>query len=524
MLPEPTRTSRARTSGVAANPRARAAALTTVVATLLAGCAVGPDYAQPVLPMPGQYLGQAALDQRAAQGDGAATATAATGATGVTAANAAIEGETWWRSFSDPQLDRLVAVALAQNLDLAQAVARVTQARAALGNADAALLPSGAVTGQAARAYQSVETPLGRVLDAQPGFDRYGSAYEVNAGVGWELDLFGGLRREREAARADYGASAAGLAATRLAVAAQTADTYISVCGLQARLYVANRQVQTQQQLLAMLELRAGKGLAPEREVRQVQGALAAARAAVPVLQTGLESAMNALDVLLGAAPGTYRVELAAPRDIPQAPALIASGTPGELLRRRPDLIAAERRLAAAHARIGVAVAEYYPKLSLSTMAGSATSISGGNLFTSGASQGAAALGLRWRLFDFGRIEAQIAQAEGGRAEALAAYRQAALRATADVENAMSDLLRRTEQADALAQGVIALDAARQSTAAAYEKGVLSLVELLQTDERLLAASDARAQARTEAARAAVATFRALGGGWQDGGAAVAAR
>ena len=137
--------------------------------------------------------------------------------------------------FSDPQLIRLVELALEQNLDLAQASARVVQARAGLGAADAALLPSGSVSGQAARAYQSVETPLGRVLNAQPGFGRYGDAYEMNAGASWELDLFGGLRRNREAALADYQASEAGAVATRLAVAAQTADIYISIRGLQTR-------------------------------------------------------------------------------------------------------------------------------------------------------------------------------------------------------------------------------------------------------------------------------------------------
>ncbi|MEX3899498.1 efflux transporter outer membrane subunit [Paraburkholderia sp. BR10954] len=466
-----------------------------VVASLSAGCAVGPDYVRPDVPMPERFMGQTAVDHRHA------TATA--------------DLVTWWTAFGDPQLTQFVALALEQNLDLAQASARVAQARSALGAANAALLPSGNVSGQAARVYQSVETPLGRVLNSTPGFDRYGNEYEANLSASWELDVFGGLRRGREAALAEYEASEAGAAATRLAVAAQTADIYISIRGLQARLNVARRQVQTQQDLLSTINLLYGKGLAAELQVRQAEGALAQVRASVPVLETGLDAAMNALDVMLGAQPGVHRAELLEAGDIPVPPQIGATGSPRELLRRRPDLIVAERHLAASNARIGVAIAEYYPKVSLSGLIGSATSVASGNLFSSGASQAAGVLGLRWRLFDFGRINAQIGQAKGQEAEMLAAYRLAALHATEDVENAFSALVKREEQAAALTQGVDSLGRARAASFAAYQKGVVSLIEVLQADDSLLRTSDARVQAQTESARAAVAAFKALGGGWQ---------
>lgn len=466
-----------------------------LVASLSTGCAVGPDYVRPVVPLPERFQGQAAVGHRQA--------------------TASADLATWWTGFGDPQLTRFVTLALEQNLDLAQASARVTQARAGLGAARAALLPSGNVTGQAARAYQSVETPLGKVLKSTPDFDRYGDAYEANAGASWELDLFGGLRRGREAALAEYQSSEAGAVATRLAVAAQTADIYISIRGLQTRLDVARRQVETQQELLLKTNLLYGRGLAAELQVRQAEGALAQVRASVPVLEAGLEVAMNALDVMLGSPPGTHRAEVAEAGDIPAAPQIAATGSPGELLRRRPDLIVAERRLAASNARIGVAIAEYYPKLSLSSLIGSATSVSSGDLFGGGASQAAGVLGLRWRLFDFGRIDAQIEQAKGRDAEMLATYRLAVLRATEDVENAFSALVKREEQAAVLAQGVESLGRARGASFSAYQKGAFSLIEVLQADDNLLRASDARAQARTESARAAVAAFRALGGGWQ---------
>lgn len=465
------------------------------VASLSTGCAVGPDYVRPEMPLPGRFQGQTAVDRRLAK--------------------SSADLVTWWTGFGDQQLTRFVTLALEQNLDLAQASARVTQARAGLGAANAALLPSGTVAGQAARAYQSVETPLGQVLNSQPGFDRYGNAYEINLGASWELDVFGGLRRGREAALAEYQSSEAGAVATRLAVAAQTADIYITIRGLQARLDVARRQVQTQQELLSTINLLYGKGLAAELQVRQAEGALSQVRASLPVLEAGLDVAMNALDVMLGSPPGTHRAEMIKAGDIPTAPQITATGSPGELLRRRPDLIVAERRLAASSARIGVAIGEYYPQFSLGGLLGSATSVSSGNLFTSGASQAAGVLGLRWRLFDFGRINAQIEQAKGREAEMLAAYRLAALRATEDVENALSALVKREEQAAVLTQGVDSLGRARGASFAAYQKGVVSLIEVLQADENLLRASDTQVQARTESARAAVAVFKALGGGWQ---------
>jgi len=327
--------------------------------------------------------------------------------------------------------------------------------------------------------------------------------------------VFGGLRRGREAALADYQASEAGAVATRLAVAAQTADIYITIRGLQGRLKVARHQVQTEEDLLSTISLLYGKGLAAELQVRQAEGALAQVHATVPVLEAALDTAMNALDVMLGSQPGTHRAELLDGGDVPVAPRIAATGTPGELLRRRPDLIVAERRVAAANARIGVAIAEYYPKFSLSGLIGSATTMGVGNLFTGGANQAAGVLGLRWRLFDFGRINAQIAQAKGQDAEMLAAYRLAALHATEDVENAFSALVKRDEQAAVLGGGVDSLGRARAASFAAYQKGVVSLIEVLQADENLLRASDQRVQAQTESARAAVAAFKALGGGWQ---------
>ena len=462
---------------------------------LLSGCAVGPDYQRPDAPLPDRYL---------TQPRGAANITAHP-----------LVSAAWWDGFDDPLLSSFVSRALAQNLDLAQASAQLAQARAGADAATAALLPAGNIDAQTARAHQSVETPLGQVLNSAPGYDRYGNSYEANLTASWELDVFGGLRRSRQAALAEYQASQAGVAAARLAVAARTADTYITIRGLQARLAITRRQVQTRQDLLEKVQLLYERGLSPEYEVRQIEAELLQVQATVPILQTGLDAAMNALDVMLGVPPGTHRSSLAEAGPIPHTPELASTGTPADLLRRRPDLIVAERRLAASNARIGVAISEYYPKLSLSALLGSATAVSSGNLFTGGASQSAGVLGLRWRLFDFGRVNARISQTKGQEAEALAAYRQSVLRATEDVENAFSSLANRETQAAMLDKGEAALASARQSSFASYSKGAASLIEVLRADEKMLQVADANAQAKVESAQAAVAVFKALGGGWQ---------
>jgi len=462
---------------------------------LFAGCAVGPDYRRPEIALTPDFVGETRIANRQREGS--------------------TDLRAWWVAFGDPLLTRYVAAALEQNLDIAQAGARVAQARAALRLSTSALLPSVNGSAQAVRAYQSIETPLGQILNAAPDFDRSGNYYEADLGASWELDVFGGLRRGRQAARADYQASAAGAVATQLAVAAQTADVYVTIRGLQARIAIAREQAETRRQLLSIVKLQFDKGVASELQVRQVEGSLALVEAQIPVLDAGLDAAMNALDVLLGTQPGTHRAELTPVVAIPMAPGISDAGAPADIIRRRPDLIVAERHLAAANARIGVAVSEYYPKFSLAALLGSATAaISSDNLFTSGASQHQSVLGLRWRLFDFGRVEAQISAARGRTAESLAAYRLAVLKATEEVENSFSALVNREAQVDILMRGESSLSRARDSSLAAYKGGVVSLIEVLDADSNLLQVQDAKAQAQTEAARAAIASFRALGGGW----------
>lgn len=475
--------------------RTHALSLSILTSSLLmSACAVGPDYHRPELAVPAAFIGQQAVEARSP----AQTA----------------DIVQWWQGFNDPVLTQLETLALAQNLDLEQAVARVSQSRASLRNATAALLPSAGVSAQAATNHLSEQTPLGRVLSASPGFDRNGEYYEADLKAAWEIDLFGGLRREREGAVASYQAAKADAAAARLAVAAQTADVYVTIRGLQTRIAIAKDQIKTQQQLVSTVNLQYDKGVAARLQLSQSQGALAQVRASLPILEDALENAQNALDVLLGSQPGTHRGLLAASAPIPEAPAISTAGGPADLLRRRPDIIAAERRLAASNARIGAAISDYYPKVALSGLIGTATTTAGSVFSDGGANQAQGAVGLQWRLFDFGRIGAEVNAAKGRQAEALAAYRQSLLQATQDVDNAFSTLIKREDQEVILAGGEQSLTQARDSSLAAYKGGVVSLIEVLDADNRLLATRDARAQAKTETARAAIASFRALGGGW----------
>lgn len=471
----------------------RSIILLPIIVSTLTACTVGPNYKRPNISLPEQYIGTPLKSSND---------------------NSKTDIAIWWQSFNDPQLTRYVTLALKQNLDLTQAYTRVTQAQAGLSAANASLQPIGTVGTQAAKVYQSVETPLGQVLNSMPDFDRHGSSYEANLSATWELDIFGGLRRDREAALANYQSSNAGASAVRLMVAAQTANIYINIRGLQSRLDIAHQQLQTQQQLLSTINLLYSNGLASEFQVKQAKANVAQVQAVVPVLGMNLDFAMNALDVMLGTVPGTHRAELAEVKPIPVIPQITETGTPRDLLRRRPDLIMAERQLAASNARIGSAIAEYYPKVSLGGLIGSATTASG-NLFSSGANQAAGLLGLRWRLFDFGRINAEISLAKGQEAEKLAAYQLAVLHAAEDVENSLSTLSKRQEQLMALQDGENALKHAQKIALIAYQKGINSRIEVLQADSNVLQFSDRKLQARTDSALAAVAVYKSLGGGWQ---------
>ncbi|SUA88655.1 efflux transporter outer membrane subunit [Pandoraea pulmonicola] len=475
----------------------------------LAGCALGPDYAPPKVDLPEHFASGVLLKQR----------DAALGVrTGTQQDAAALDA--WWTRFQDPVLTGIVEQALVQNLDLQAAMARVEQARAQARAAGAQRLPSLALNGRVTRQHQSLESPLGALARSRPGYNRNSTDYDIGAGASWELDLFGGLARTAQAASAVAQAAEAQRDGVRVSVVAEAADAYFRVRAAQRRLAIAQDQIETDTRLMEIVRLRLKDGLATARELAQSEALLAQARTTLPPLRIERETQLNRLDVLMGAAPGTYarRMSEATQRDDAHArpiaiPAIADASAPADLLRRRPDVIAAERRLAAANARIGAALAEYYPKLSLSGVLEFET-LAGGRVPSAATFQPLAALGLRWRLFDFGRIDAEVAQARGANAQALAEYRLTMLHATEDVENAIVSLVELEQQRKDLASAVEAQTRARDSAQEAYTGGTVSLYEVLDADRQLLTVRDADALAQADNARAAVATFRALGGGW----------
>jgi NodT family efflux transporter outer membrane factor (OMF) lipoprotein len=419
----------------------------------------------------------------------------------------------WWTGFHDPELTRIVQRALNQNLDLAAAMTRVQQARAAARGAGAQRMPSGNLSASTTTIHQSTESMTGRLASNLPGYDRNQNYYDLGFAASWETDLFGGLKKGAEAATAEAQAAEASRTGTRITVAAEAADAYMQIRGAQARLNFAKEQITIDSHLVELVQQRRDAGVASDRELAQAQAVLSQAKATIPLLTVSLEAQLNRLDVLMGAQPGTYATELTPVVDIPDVPAISDYGAPTDLLRRRPDIIAAERTIAASNARIGQALAEYYPKLSLSGIVGS-QAVAPAHLFEQQGLQPVSVVGLRWRLFDFGRVASEVQLARGANAEALLQYRSSVLHATEDVEDAFSLLVQSENRRNEILREIAELQRVRDRSEESYTAGVIGLTDVLDADRQLLVAKDDLAIARESAARAAVGSYRALGGGW----------
>jgi len=456
---------------------------------LLAGCAVGPDYRPPSL---SELKAPAAFNAAAP-------------------AAAEVDLARWWTGFDDPVLAGLVERALAANLDIAEAGARLRQARASLRGAQGQALPTLGASGSASR---SVGREGGSFVDPTTGttISTGGDSTVFRAGIdaAWEADLFGGIRRDIEAARADAQASLGNLHFAQLSVASEVGLNYLDARLAQARLRIARDNLASQDETLRIVGWRAQAGLVSALDLEQARQLRAQTAAGIPAIETRYTAAVNRIAVLIGEAPGAVTPLLAEPAPVPLAPAAIA--IPAEVLQRRPDVAAAERTLAAETARIGVPTAELYPALRLSgSFSGTATSIGDlpsaaiGNLVSS----------ITAPIFQGGRIRAAI---EGQRASAdaaLAVYRRSVLTALEDVENALTAIgaaERREREAN------VALAAARNAVTYArsqYRAGLIDFQALLESERGLLSSEDGSAIARADRATATVQLYKALGGGWQ---------
>ena len=463
------------------------------LATTLTGCAVGPKYRRPTANLQ-PFHNAPSIEARASS-------------------LPAPPLDQWWTGFRDPALTRIVKRALDENLDLAAAMTRVEQGRAAAQAAGARRMPSGNLYGSTTTLYQSTESMTGRLASHAPGYSRTQNYYDLGFTASWETDLFGGLKKGAQAAIAEAQAAEASRTGTRITVAAEAADAYMQIRGAQARLIFAKDQIVTDEHLVELVQQRKDAGIASDRELAQAQALVSQAKATIPLLTISLEAQLNRLDVLMGAQPGTYAAELSSVADIPDVPEISGYETPTDLLRRRPDVIAAERMVAASNARIGQALAEYYPKLSLSGIVGS-QALAPAHLFEKQGFQPISLVGLRWRLFDFGAVAAEVKAARGANAEALIQYQSSVLHAAEDVEDAFSLLVQSENRRNEILREISELQRVRDLSEQSYTAGVIALTDVLDADRQLLAAKDDLAVARESAARAAVGSYRALGGGW----------
>lgn len=464
------------------------------LAVALAGCNVGPKYRPPSVHLQ-PFQTAPSIEAR-------------------TTTQPAPPLDQWWVGFSDPELTKIIQRALDQNLDLAAALTRVQQARAAAKGEGAKRLPAVYAYGSTTSFSQSLESPFGRVHPIIPGYDRDQNYYDLGVSSSWETDLFGGLRKGAEAATAEAQAAEANRTGTRISIVAEAADAYMQIRGAQARLIFAREQIDTDQHLVDLVHQRKDAGVASDRELAQAEAVLSQAKATVPLLEISLSSQLNRLDVLMGAQPGTYSAELKVVSGIPSVPAIPNASAPMDLLRRRPDVIAAEREVAASNARIGQALAEYYPKLSLTGIVGS-EAIAPTHLFEQQGFQPIGVAGLRWRLFDFGRIDAEVKMARGANAEALLKYRSSVLHAAEDVEDSFTTLVESENRHADILREIDELQRVRDRSQESYQAGVIGLTDVLDADRQLLVARDELALTRASEARAAVGCFRALGGGWK---------
>ena len=455
-----------------------------VALACLVGCAVGPDYREPAPSLPQRWAG-------------AETAAVPT----VPPQPTPTPDPSWWRRFDDPVLDQLVDQALAANTDLRIARARLRAARAASAQAQGALWPTVGAYGSATRTSDAGQ-------DAR-------SSYGLGFDASWEIDLFGGLRRGSEAAAADADASAATLAATHVSLVAEVARNYVLLRGYQRRIEITQANLDNQSQTLQLTEWRAQAGLVGQLDVEQARANREQTRAQLPVLLDAATQTRHAIAVLLNQPPAALDARLAAGSDpaIPSASAQPPLGVPADLLRRRPDIVAAERGLAAASARIGVAEAALYPSLTLSGtlgLQGAALSALSG----SGAATRLIAASVAAPLFDAGRLRQQVVIQNAEQEQALAAYEAALTGALRDVENARAALANGRARGAALDQ---ATQAARNAALLAnfrYRSGLVDFQTVLDTERTVRTLEDSQASTQADTVIAMIQLYKALGGGW----------
>ena len=463
-----------------------------LLSVALAACAVGPDHVRPNIDVPAQFSRAEAPADAARDPD-------------IALREADAE---FWRGFGDPQLTWLVEESLAANHDLRIALARYDSANALLREAKFDRFPTVTANAQGSDARSSA--------DQAPGVaraDRDGKSYSAGISAGWELDLFGRVRRNVEAQRANAAADAADLEALQVAIVGEVARTYVELRGLQERLRVARDNTENQRETLRLVEARLNAGRDTEFDTARARAQWETTSARIPSLEAQVAVAEHRLAVLSGQTPDALIAQLDPQKPLPALPARLDAGTPGELLRRRPDIASAEHRLHAATAKIGVATADLFPRFTLSGLIGS-QAIDSGALFERDSETRLVALGIDWSFLDIGRVKARIAAADADAAGELARYQQTVLLALEDTENALVRYAKARVEDQHLERAATDSARAAQLARIRYEAGASGLFEVLDAERTQLQAQEAFADGRTRSVTSAVALYKALAGGW----------
>lgn len=460
------------------------AALVLVAAGTVGGCAVGPNYREPAVSVPGHFSESAS----------------------VTADN--MDLSQWWQQFGDAPMQSLIRRSLDANLDLQTAASRIRQARAQEVIAGAAELPAVNATGAGVYAH----SPSG-VLGG--GGEPTTKIFSVGFDALWELDIFGGARRGIEAAHAATDAAVWRYRDGQVSLSAEVAVDYLTLCSTRSRIRIARDAIQRQQEAVNLLEARRRSGLISELDVNEQRAQLASTRARLPVLEAQARAMIHALGVLLAGDPESLTSELAQAERIPAIPATMPAGLPSELLRRRPDIRAAERSLAAATAEVGVAVANLYPKFNL-LAAASFTSNSLDGLISSDNLNRVGAGFIRWPLLEGGRTRAGIRVSDEQRQQAYLAYQTSVLSAVRDADDAIARLDAQRARLAALAEAESAATSSLDIARSQYSNGLVPYLNVLYAESTLLDVQNQIAQGNLELAQSLVSLFKALGGGWAN--------
>jgi outer membrane protein, multidrug efflux system len=472
--------------------------LGAIIVLTASACMVGPNYKPPMVKLPSQWNG----DDEITRVNGRA--------------EPQIELSQWWRSFNDPVLNNLIDEALASNYDNKIAIARIREERDYLVMSRAGLFPEIDAAGSYTRQRYSANTPFGAFPQLFPIEE---NLYQTGFDSEWELDIFGGIRRGVQAAQAELDASVENERDVQVSLLAEVARDYIAVRALQRRLRIATANLRDQHDSLALTRARFQMGFAPRLNVIQARSLLETTESEVPELQTGLAQTIHQIDVLLGRTPDALAAQLSDVQPIPGAsdPDAIAvripAGLPSGLLLRRPDIRGAERELAAAAARIGVATADLYPKFSITGFAG-LESISTSNLFFATSRTWNVGPSMTWPIFEAGRIRANIAAKNAQEEQALFTYRKTILGALAEVEDALVAYANERDRRQALAASAADFQRTEKLARERYEEGHASYLDVLEAQRSLYNAQDALAQSDQQAIDDLIALYKALGGGW----------